>query len=517
MIQPPFDEFRRLSREFAVVPVYREILADEETPVSAFRKLNAGPHAALLESIEGGESWGRYSMIALDPGLVFESRGRRIRLARGDAVEEREAANPLETLDELASTLRSASIPGLPRLAGGAVGFGSYDLVRRFERLPELAADDLEIPDARFVFFETAVLFDHQQHTVKVVVNARPGGAPRAAYDRALAQIEAVCAILARPGPEGAARGPAPPMKFASSVSREEYAAAVGRAQEYIRAGDVVQVVLSQRLEAELTVEPFDVYRALRVINPSPYLFFLRLGELTVLGSSPEALVRREGNRVETRPIAGTRPRGADEAEDERLRRELCASEKERAEHVMLVDLGRNDLGRVSRFGTVQTTEFLEVQRYSHVMHLVSTVRGELDDGVANAAVLAACFPAGTVSGAPKIRAMEIIEELEPVRRGLYAGAIGYLDFHGNMDMCIAIRTLLVRNGKAYVGVGAGIVADSDPEAEYAETLNKAGALLRACELAEAGLDRFSRARSRQVDRVVPRHSRPGAGGGGDG
>jgi len=504
MISPSRDEFLRLASEFAVVPVYREILADLETPVSAYRKLAGGTHGALLESIEGGELWGRYSMIGLDPSLLFESRGRRVKITRGESASEEEAPRPLARLDQLVREHRSATLSGLPRLAGGAVGFVAYDLVRSVERLPAIAEDDLGLPDSRFAFFETVVLFDHQFHTVKVVVNSRPGREPEQAYARAVTRIEEIVARLATPLTPEVEHAPGPKVHFESTVSHERFCEGVKRAKEYIRAGDVVQVVLAHRLEAKFGGDPFDVYRALRVINPSPYLFFLNLGELTIVGSSPEALVRRQGERVETRPIAGTRPRGEGEIEDRLLEAELAASEKEKAEHVMLVDLGRNDLGRVSRFGSVETSEFMKVERYSHVMHLVSNVRGELREQVSNADVLEACFPAGTVSGAPKIRAMEIIEELEPVRRGLYAGAIGYMDFHGNMDTCIAIRTLLFREGKAYLGVGAGIVADSDPEAEYRETMGKGSALMKACELASEGLARFSRARSTRHSEAVP-------------
>jgi anthranilate synthase component 1 len=475
------------------------------------------------------------------------------RLESDRGVTSREDDRPLRVLDGVLAGMRTATLPGLPSLAGGAIGFVSYDMVRRFERLPSTARDDLDLPDARFALFTSAVLFDHRTHTVQVVVHARPGSDPDAAWRAAGERIEDLCARLRAPlagssglsasiipstvsglsatispsivsglsatinqsatgGPStgGRSLGPASTVdptggvRFTSTASRERFCAAVERAREYIRAGDIVQAVLAHRLEAEVSADPFDVYRALRVINPSPYLFFLRLGELTLVGSSPEVLVRRDGTRVLTRPIAGTRGRGADEAEDSRLERELRDSEKERAEHLMLVDLGRNDLGRICGFGTVRTPEFMAVERYSHVMHLVSRVEGELRGPMGNADVLEACFPAGTVSGAPKIRAMEIIDELEPVRRGAYAGAVGYFDFHGNMDTCIAIRTLLFRGGRAHLGVGAGIVADSEPEAEYVETLRKGSALMHACELAAAGLDRFSREALVAVAEDVP-------------
>ncbi|MEZ4648750.1 MAG: anthranilate synthase component I [Candidatus Eisenbacteria bacterium] len=521
MITPTREEFRRLARSHDIVPVHREVLADEETPVSAFRKLDPRGPVALLESIEGDENWGRYSMIALDPRRVFESRGRSVRIVLNGHAEESETDDPMSRLQELVREERAADLPGLPRMTGGAVGFGSYDLVRSFERLPETARRDLDVPDSRFVFFDTAVLFDHQFHTLKIVVNARPAGdaggaspasregadvvaadpdasgdaaAYDAAYDAAVARIAEVEAQLSRPSARKAPSDvPAEAPAFESTMSKAEYMAAVERAKEYVRAGDVFQVVLAHRLEAELRAEPFEVYRALRVTNPSPYMFFLDFGDLQLIGASPEVLVRREGDRVEVRPIAGTRPRGRTEAEDKLLEADLLDSSKERAEHVMLVDLGRNDVGRIADFNTVVVDDFMVVERYSHVMHIVSNVRGHVPPERGNDEILAACFPAGTVSGAPKIRAMEIIEELEPVRRGIYAGAVGYLDLHGNMDTCIAIRTLWMMGGKAYLGVGAGIVADSDPEAEYQETMNKGSAILRACELAERGLHSVSR------------------------
>jgi anthranilate synthase component 1 len=505
MLRPTLEEFRRLARDHAQVPVYREILADLESPVSAFRKLAPHGDAALLESMEGGEHWARYSILGCDPGVRFECRGSRVRITRGDLVEEFTADRPLSELDRILDGMRSARLPELPGLAGGAIGFVSYDAVRRFERLPETARDEQALPDARFTLFGAAVLFDHRAHTVKVVVNAPPGNDPDAAWRHAVARIDELIARLQGPAPTATERPLAAEPRVTSTVSREQFCSAVERAREYIRAGDVVQVVLAHRLEFATDCDPFDVYRALRVINPSPYLFHLRLDDLTLVGSSPEVLVRRHGRRVEVRPIAGTRPRGLDEEADRALEAELRGSEKERAEHVMLVDLGRNDLGRICAWGSVHTREYQVVERYSHVMHLVSHVDGDLREDLGNAAVLEACFPAGTVSGAPKVRAMEIIEELEPVRRGIYAGAVGYLDFHGNMDTAIAIRTLLFRDGRAFLGVGAGIVADSDPAAEYDETLRKGSALLRAIDVAHSGLGSYSRERSARAQEPVPR------------
>jgi anthranilate synthase component 1 len=492
---PSFEEFQRHAREAPIVPVYREVLADLATPVSVFLRIDPAQPAALLESVEGGETWGRFSIIGLDPGTRYESRPDGTAVIRdGEGERTVPEPEPLAVLDELIAQHRTAGLHRLPRLAGAAIGFASYDLVRRIERLPVLARNDLELPDAAFVFFESAILFDHAAHSAILVAHTRPGNDPRGAYEAAIGKLDQLEALLDQPAaPARKAPAPAPEVLFRSRTGRPAFLEAVRRAKEYIRSGDVVQVVLSHRLEASVTVDPFDVYRALRVINPSPYMFFLRFGPWTIAGSSPEVLVRREQDIVQTRPIAGTRARGADELADSLLEEELRTNEKERAEHIMLVDLGRNDLGRISRFGTVETTELLTVERYSHVMHLVSNVRGRLREGKPNSEILRACFPAGTVSGAPKIRAMEIIEELEPLRRGLYAGAVGYMDFHGNMDTAIAIRTILFRNGNAILGVGAGIVADSDPEAEWEETLRKGSALVRACEVAARGLTGLTR------------------------
>ncbi|MBD3161509.1 MAG: anthranilate synthase component I [Candidatus Latescibacteria bacterium] len=488
MTHPSAEEFARLARSYPIVPVHRELLADLATPVSVFRRLDPGREAALLESVEGGETWGRFSVIGLDGGTRFESRGGIARIREGDRERTVPDDPPLSALDELLEQHRTAGADRLPRLAGAAIGFASYDLIRRFEKLPDTAHDDLDMPDALFVFFETVILFDHARHCAILVSNARPGGDPAAAYAQAQARLDRLEAFLSEPPPRTTRTPRGGEVTFRSRTGKEAFLHGVDRIKEYIRAGDVVQVVLSHRLEARLEADPFDVYRALRVINPSPYMFFLRLGGWAVAGSSPEVLVRRERDLVQTRPIAGTRGRSPDAGEDARLEEDLRHDEKERAEHIMLVDLGRNDLGRICRYGTVETNELMAVERYSHVMHLVSNVRGRLETEVPNSSVLRACFPAGTVSGAPKIRAMEIIEELEPLRRGLYAGAVGYMDYHGNMDTAIAIRTLLFRDRTVHLGVGAGIVADSDPEEEWRETKRKAGALVRACQVAAGGL-----------------------------
>lgn len=493
MYHPNREEFRQRARLGNLVPVYREILADMETPVSAFRKIGDSPYAFLLESVEGGEQVARYSFLGADPFLVFTSKGRGVAVEENGALQIRELKeheDPLSVLKELMGRYSWAGDDSLPRLAGGAVGYIGYDTVRFFERLPEAAKDDLDLPDCFFVFTDTLLIFDHVRRRIKVLSHAPVNGDPDAAYDRAISRIEALVARLRAPAPPLQTPAPSPePPEMTSNLTREEFQQAVKQAQEYINAGDAIQVVLSQRLALEARADPFDIYRALRSLNPSPYMFYLSYGDLKLVGSSPEILVTQEKGKVTSRPIAGTRPRGGDSQKDRDLETELLADEKERAEHIMLVDLGRNDLGRVCRPGTVQVDQLMAVERYSHVMHIVSNVVGELARGRDQYDVLRACFPAGTVSGAPKIRAMEIIEELEPTRRGPYAGAMGYFSFSGDMDTCITIRTMVIKEGKAYIQVGAGIVADSVPEREYEETLNKAQALLGALEMAQQGLD----------------------------
>jgi anthranilate synthase component 1 len=389
---------------------------------------------------------------------------------------------------------RAVAVPGLPRFTGGLVGYLGYDTVRHLERLPSVAAADLGLPDALFLLTDTLLIFDNVTHRITVVSNAvvqdASGPGVERTYRESQQKIDAIIAALRRPvgAPAGVAGSPTP-AEPESTFTRGEFCEAVRKAKAYIQAGDVIQVVLSQRLAVRTGADPFDVYRALRVVNPSPYMYYLRLGDLKIVGSSPEMLVRMEGERIDLRPIAGTRPRGATEEEDRGLAMELLADPKERAEHIMLVDLGRNDVGKVAKVGSVSVPDLMTVERYSHVMHLVSHVRGVVEPGRSAFDVLGACFPAGTVTGAPKVRAMEIIEELEPVRRGPYAGAVGYVSFSGNLDTCITIRTILFSRGAALIQAGAGIVADSDPEREYEETMNKARALRRAIQLAEAGLD----------------------------
>jgi anthranilate synthase component 1 len=489
---PPFEAFQAMSRRGGIVPVYRDILADLETPVSAFLKIHQGKHGFLLESMEGGEKWGRYSFLGTDPALTFTSKGPVVEvISRTGEVRRFTATNPFTALQELIEQYQMATVEGLPRFAGGLVGYIAYDLVRFFERLPQRVPDDLSLPDAYFVLPDTLLIFDNIAQKIKVLALAFVGDGTDlpAAYDEAVARIDAVVARLSQERVATYRGGEIPAARHAgevrSNLFQADYEAAVRRAKEYIRAGDIIQVVLAQRFEVPLQAAPFNVYRCLRTINPSPYMFYLHLGDLVLAGTSPEVMVRVEGGEVTVRPIAGTRPRGTVEVEDRRQEEELLTDPKEIAEHVMLLDLGRNDVGRVARIGSVAVTEKMAVERYSHVMHLVSNVRGELAEGKGCFDAFRSTFPAGTLTGAPKIRAMEIIEELEPVRRGVYGGAVGYFGFSGNMDTGIAIRTILMHGGKAYVQAGAGIVADSDPEREHLECVNKARGMLQAIRIAE--------------------------------
>jgi anthranilate synthase component 1 len=495
MYFPDFSTFEKKSQEGNLIPIYKEILADLETPLSAFRKIDSGNYAFLLESVEGGEKWARYTFLGSNPSLVFKSKGRSAEVIDQSGVQRLGVErDPLDLLQSLLGRYRPAKVEGLPRFYGGLVGYMGYDLIRFIERLPEVAADDLQLPDCLFLLTDTLLIFDNLTHKIKIVSNVHVEDRNRSqlefAYQEAVRKIEALDSSLRRP-----LGAPLPPhlgnhgKEISSNLSREEFEGAVEEAKRYIQAGDCIQVVLSQRFRSRLAADPLDVYRALRAINPSPYMFYLRLGEVKVVGSSPEVMVRLEEGRIDVRPIAGTRPRGKSEEEEGRIAADLLADPTERAEHIMLVDLARNDVGRVAQIGTVKVNELMAVERYSHVMHIVSNVQGRIQEGKGAFDVIRACFPAGTVSGAPKIRAMEIIEELEGVRRGIYAGAIGYFSFSGNMDTCITIRTILIVDGQAYVQVGAGIVADSQPEKEYQETLNKAKAMMLALEMAEKGLE----------------------------
>ncbi|MDA2932488.1 anthranilate synthase component I [Nitrospinae bacterium AH-259-F20] len=479
-----------MAEEGNLIPVYREILADLETPVSAYLKIG-GEYSYLLESVEGGEKWARYTFLGGDPEVVVSSKGRTLTVVRNGVEETRTIeTDPLEAIEEMLSAYRPVPTEGLPRFFGGAVGYIGYDVVRFFEELPDETDDDLDLPDMVFLITDTILIFDNILQKIKVVSNAHvEGHSLKEAYQEACDKVHLLIEKLR--GPAEPPKPPPPrvgPLVTTSNFSKADFMRAVERTREYITAGDCVQTVLSQRLEADIRAHPFNIYRALRTINPSPYMYYLELGGTTIVGSSPEVLVRQEGDRLILRPIAGTRPRGATEEEDEALERELLADPKERAEHIMLVDLGRNDLGRVSLPGSVEVDELMVIEKYSHVIHIVSNVVGTVRPELTSYDVLRASFPAGTVSGAPKIRAMEIIEELEPTKRGPYAGAIGYFSFSGNMETCITIRTLVIQNNRAYLQVGAGIVADSDPEREFEETMDKARALLRAVELAEEGL-----------------------------
>jgi anthranilate synthase component 1 len=499
MIIPTYEEIMKLREHGNVIPVFKAVMADLLTPVSAFMKI-AGhqDYAFLLESIEGGEKIARYSFIGCDPFLIVRSKKDSVEL---DYKFRKEVVpgNVVEILRNLLGKYKAAPVSGLPPFSGGGVGYFAYDLVKQFEALPDAAVDTLGLDDTVIMFYATLLAFDHLKHQILIISNIvlEEGENERtlaAKYGFALREIGHLESRLSEPL-NSAARGQrgksqsTPALAVTSNLTQEQYYQIVRKAQEYIKAGDTYQVVLSQRFEVEVTSNPFDIYRALRVINPSPYMFFLKMRDLAVTGASPEMLVKALGNNLEYRPIAGTRPRGATEVEDKAFAEDLKTDEKERAEHLMLVDLGRNDLGRVCEYGSVRARELMFIEKYSHVMHLVSALEGKLRQEHDRFDAFIACFPAGTISGAPKVRAMQIIDELEPTRRGVYGGAIAYLDFSGNLDSCIALRTLLVKDGKAYVQAGGGIVADSTPEGEYQESVNKAMALVHAIELAERNFD----------------------------
>lgn len=497
-IKPDYPEFIKRCRQGNLIPVWAEILADMETPVSVFRKLAGAEYAFLLESVEQGENLGRYSFIGYDPSVIVRCRGQEINVSYHGSDEEviETPVNPLTFLREFMQRYKPARDPELAPFIGGAVGYIAYDMVRQFERLPDSNPDDLKLPDAIFMIADTLAIFDHVRHRTVLLANAHVLGDPKAAYDQAIHRIEMMAERLRtrrrEPEEEETVSPPAAPPEpnaMSSNLTRAEFEGGVERIKQYIHAGDAFQVVYSQRFSKPYAGDPFDIYRALRAINPSPYMFYLKLGDLQIAGSSPEILVRVSGDEVNVRPIAGSRPRGATPEEDQRLEKELLADPKECAEHIMLVDLGRNDVGRVSRPGTVRVDELMTVERYSHIMHIVSNVLGNLKPGTDALDALEACFPAGTLSGAPKIRAMEIIDEVENLRRGPYGGSVGYLSFDGNLDACITIRTCLIRNQRVYVQAGAGIVADSVPATEFEETCNKAKALMKAVEMAERGLE----------------------------
>jgi anthranilate synthase component I len=489
MIQPDFKTFSRLALEGNLVPVYDTYTADLLTPVGAYLRIARGAkYAFLLESVEGGENIGRYTFTGANPEEVFRARGRVCELETGGKTA-RFDENPVEQLRRLTARYRPVRVPGMPPLTAGAIGYFAYDMVRLVERIPDTGRDDLGVDDCMMMFYLGLVAFDRVQHRVWIIRNVftEGPGSLRRKYDAAVREIGRTRKMLGQPLPPQPKPRRAKPLRIESNMTKPQFTAAVRTAKSYIRAGDAFQIVLSQRFEARTAADPFEIYRALRVVNPSPYLYYLKLGDLSVVGSSPEMLVKVQGRDAFYRPLAGTRPRGRNEKDDQRLEAELLADPKERAEHVMLVDLGRNDLGRVCEYGSVKPERLMFVERYSHVMHLASSLRGRLRNDVDCFDALMACFPAGTLSGAPKVRAMEIIDELEPTRRGIYAGAILYLDFSGNLDSCIGLRTLVAKNGRAYVQAGAGIVADSVPEREYEESANKARAVLRALEIAHNG------------------------------
>jgi anthranilate synthase component 1 len=498
--RPAFDEFAALARDHTVVPVYRRLTGDTLTPVSAFCKLQEGDWSFLFESVVGGERIGRYSFLGAGPFHIFEARGSRTRTREGTGKwTETDVGDPLRVLEEALGRFRAPSVPGLPRFCGGAVGYAGYDTVRYVEHLPGAPPDDRGIPDLSFGFYDRMVIFDHVAKTVLVVAHARVGAGtdPRTAYADACRRADALVEQLQRGvadiqltdiDPSAASGRNSQLAGVSSNFTRAEFEAAVERARAYINAGDAFQIVLSQRFRTETRARPFDIYRALRVVNPSPFMFYLRAGAVTLVGASPEIMCRAENGVITNRPLAGTRRRGASPEEDAALAAELVADPKERAEHIMLVDLARNDVGRVAELGSVKISDLLAVERYSHVMHLSSTVTGKLRPGLTAFDALRASLPAGTLSGAPKVRAMEIIDELEPHRRGPYGGAVGYVDFSGNMDTCIALRTMVLLGQTAYIQAGAGLVADSVPASEYDETVNKAMSLLRAIDVAETQL-----------------------------
>jgi anthranilate synthase component 1 len=479
-MQPSLEEVKQLQSQGNVIPVYKSVIADFLTPVSAFLKLEKNrSHAFLLESIEGGERIARYSFLGGGPFLIKRYRN----------------GQPADFMENLRATMaryKSVKLPNLPPFTGGAVGYFGYDMVRTIEDIPQTGVDDLGIDDAVLMFYKTVLAFDHLRHQIHIISNVildEKQESIETQYENAVEEISQIEAVLRAPLEIPIAARTEVDLSVRSNFERQDFINAVVKAKEYIAAGDIFQVVLSQRFEVDLSASPFEIYRALRIVNPSPYMYFLKTPETSIVGASPEMLVRIRDREIEYRPIAGTLPRGSSAAEDEALAEKLRKDEKERAEHIMLVDLGRNDLGRVSRYGTVRVEDLMFIERYSHVMHLVSSLHGELRDGIDRWDTLMACFPAGTVSGAPKVRAMEIIDELEPTKRGVYSGAIMYVDFRNNLDSCIVIRTLVARGNKGYIQAGAGIVADSVPENEYQESVNKARALLRAITLAQRGFE----------------------------
>lgn len=493
MIFPSLGEFKKKLKKGNLIPVWKEVLADFDTPVSAFRKIETGEYAFLLESVEGGEKWGRYSFLGTEPSIIFRSKGNDIEIIEDGKLTKRKG-NPFDCMRELLSRYKPVTTDELPRFHGGAVGYFGYDIVRFVEDLPDENEDELKLWDSLFIITDSVLVFDNVNHKIKIIYNAYVSHPERAeeAYSYAIEKIENIIMKLRTAvSPYRKEDGNSKKInktELESNFKPRDFREAVKKTKEYIKAGDIIQAVISQRWKTGLDVDPFDLYRALRVLNPSPYMFYLKTDTETLVGSSPEVMVRVEDDEVVSRPIAGTRPRGRTEAEDRELENELLADPKERAEHIMLVDLARNDLGRISVTGTVKVDELMTIERYSHVIHIVSNVISRLHPDKDAFDVIKATFPAGTLSGAPKVRAMEIIEELEPSRRGAYGGAVGYFSFSGNMDTCITIRTFVIKDDVIFIQAGAGIVADSDPEREYQETVNKAKALVKAIEAAKTGL-----------------------------
>ncbi len=493
MYCPNKKDFLKKAKTANIIPIYKEIVADMETPVSAYKKLDKGKYSYLLESVEGGERLGRYSFLGISPSIVFESKGKKITLIRDKKKTSfKTKQDPLYEIKKIMNEFRFSKDHNLPRFCGGFVGYMAYDMVRFFEDIPDENPDKLNLADSIFILADELLVFDRVNHSIKVVINAKIGKNPLNAYNNAKKRIDSIINTLKRSSsikPFSIEEFNKPSLSgIKSNVSKKEFEEAVKKAKKYIRSGDIIQAVLSQRFEIKLRSKSFDIYRALRSINPSPYMFYLKYGNVKLIGSSPEILVKCENNKIQLRPIAGTRPRGRDEKKDQELERELLKSPKERAEHIMLVDLGRNDVGRVSEFRSVKVDELMVVEKYSHVMHIVSNCSGKLRRNCDQYDVIRAAFPAGTVTGAPKVRAMEIIDELENIKRGPYAGCIGYFGFTGNLDSCITIRTIIAKANKAYIQAGAGIVADSNPSKEYEETRNKAMALIQAVKLAEANI-----------------------------
>jgi anthranilate synthase component I len=485
MYSPSKKEFIELSKKGNLIPVFKEIIADTETPVSAFKKIE-GKYSYLLESVEGGENLGRYSFLGSDPILRVASKGNSIKVITKSGTKTIKG-DPIEELKKILSRYKPVKVKGLPRFHGGLVGYFSYDIVRFIEKLKNKNPDDLKVPDMQFLLTDTILAFDHVNHKISIISNVLVDKDPAKAYELAIKKIKSIETKMGKPLKRSSElevkEGKS--IKVTSNFTKAEFESVVEKAKKYIVSGDVIQVVPSQRLATKLKGDPFRVYRILRTLNPSPYMYYLKFGDIKLIGTSPETMVRLEGSVATIRPIAGTRKRGQNDAEDIALGKELLADEKEKAEHIMLVDLGRNDLGRVCDFDSIKINKLMTIERYSHVMHIVSDISGNLSSGKDGFDLIKASFPAGTVTGAPKVRAMEIIEELENVRRGTYAGAVGYFDFYGNLDTCITIRTILLKGSNAYVQAGAGIVADSVPSKEYEESLNKAKALLKAIELSQ--------------------------------